>query len=337
MKSILDLAYPIYFEEVHLHSLKDYVFKHVSNHYIYVITDDVVFNLYGKVIKDVLPSIKDFVIVTSGELSKSMETYQKTIDALLEKGFKKGDVILAFGGGVVGDLAGFVASTLFRGVPLIQVPTTLLAQVDSSVGSKVGINTSYGKNLIGAYKEPSFVYIYFEFLKTLEEREFNNGLAEVIKAGFIKDVSIVSDLEGDEDITSIIYKAIQVKVGVVLNDPFEESERKILNFGHTLGHAIETDFDFETIKHGEAISHGMMYALKLGVKLGLTEVSQLERMQKLLIKYHLLDQKIKPFNDYVKHTLFDKKRQGLGIDFIFISKSHQAIIHHIEFGDLYVD
>jgi 3-dehydroquinate synthase len=336
LKSILDLAYPIYIED-NLHRLNDYVFKHVEDRFIYVITDDIVYNLHGKKIKDVIPNIKDVVIITSGESSKSIETFQETIHALLEKGFKKGDVILAFGGGVVGDLAGFVAATLFRGVPLIQVPTTLLAQVDSSVGSKVGINTSHGKNLIGAFKEPVFVYIYPDFLHTLDKREFNNGLAEVIKAGFIRDMTIISDLEKDSSITSIIYKAIQVKVAVVLKDPFEKHERKILNFGHTLGHAIEKDFDYETIKHGEAISHGMIYALKLGVKLGMTDKSQLDSMHTLLSKYHLLDQAIKPYHHYIKHTLFDKKRQGSGIDFIFISKAHEAIIQTIDFGDLHVD
>jgi 3-dehydroquinate synthase len=337
LKSILDLTYPIYIEEHDIHSLKDYVFKHVPNQDIYVITDQKVFNIYGKMIKDILLNIKDFIVLSAGESSKSMETYQNTIHALLEKGFKKGDVILAFGGGVVGDLAGFVASTLFRGVPFIQVPTTLLAQVDSSIGSKVGINTMHGKNLIGAFKEPSFVYIYPYFLKTLDKREYHNGLAEVIKAGFIKDMSIISDLEKDMDISTIIYKALQVKVDVVLNDPYETHERKILNFGHTLGHAIEKDFNYQTIKHGEAISHGMIYALKLGVKLGFSDIAQLETMKKILLKYQLLDQKIKPYEHYIKHTLFDKKRLGSGIDFIFISKTHHAIIRHIGFGDLYVD
>ena len=337
MKSILDLSYPIYFEEHALDSLKDYVFKHMPNQEIYVITDQSVFDIYAKMMKEVLPMIKDFIVISAGESSKSMETYEETIHALLDKGFKKGDVILSFGGGVVGDLAGFVAATLFRGVPLIQVPTTLLAQVDSSIGSKVGINTMHGKNVIGSFKEPSFVYIYPYFLKTLDKREYHNGLAEVIKAGFIKDMSIISDLEKDRDIHTIIYKAIQVKVGVVLSDPYETHIRKILNFGHTIGHAIEKDFDYQTIKHGEAISHGMIYALKLGVKLGITDFTQLESMIKILSKYHLLDQKIKPYAHYIKHTLFDKKRAGSGIDFIFISKTHQALIHHISFGDLYVD
>jgi 3-dehydroquinate synthase len=250
---------------------------------------------------------------------------------------KKTDGIIGLGGGVVGDLSGFVAATIFRGVPYIAIPTTLLAQVDSSIGSKVGINTSLGKNLLGAFKDPLFVFIYPGFLKTLSTRELNNGLAEVIKAGFIQDATILSDLESNVDLNNVIYKAVKVKVAVVLNDPLERHERKTLNFGHTLGHAIEKGFLYEGIKHGEAISHGMIFALKLGIKLHITSNETLDYALTLLNKYHLLDIQIGSYETYLNDVIYDKKSDVKGIDFILITKPGNVLIKHIPYGELNVD
>lgn len=336
MKKIHDLSYPIYFEHT-LDVLKTYVFEHANNTNFYLITDENVSKLYTQQIQDTLPMIVGVVEVKAYESSKSLETYAFVTSELLSMGMKKNDGIIALGGGVVGDLSGFVASTLFRGVTYISIPTTLLAQVDSSVGSKVGINTLHGKNLIGAFKDPLFVFIYPKFLETLSQREFNNGLAEVIKAGLIKDPSILSDLKNNAPIETIIYKAVRVKVQVVLNDPFEKHERKILNFGHTLGHAIEKGFSYESIKHGEAISHGMVFAIQLGIRLGITPKEILEETLEILHTYHLLDVAINPVQAYVNDISFDKKSNQLGVDFIFLTGFGNTIIKHISFGDLYVD
>lgn len=335
MKSIHDLNYPIYFENSTLMSLRDYVFKHAPNKNMYVITDQHVFDLHFKELNNTLKTIKHCVIVLPGETSKSIEAYESVISELLEQGIKKDDLILAFGGGVVGDLAGFVASTLFRGIDLIQVPTSLLAQVDSSVGSKVGINSRHGKNLIGSFKEPIFVFIYTKYLDTLEKREFNNGVAEIIKAGLISDPSIIEDLIEDKPILDIIIKAILVKVSVVLKDPFESHERKILNFGHTLGHAIEKSFGYQDIKHGEAISHGMLFALKIGIQLGITPLHIMDKVKQLLHQFELLNVIIKPYDTYINDVKFDKKAHRQGIDMILLEDIGKVTIHTMEIRDLY--
>jgi 3-dehydroquinate synthase len=335
LKSIHDLTYPIYFEDTTLNSLNDYIFKHTQNKSIYVITDQEVYDLHRIELSATVPTIKGYVIIQVGEASKSLHTYEYVMSQLLEKGIKKDDVVLAFGGGVVGDLAGFVAATLFRGVDFIQVPTSLLAQVDSSVGSKVGINSIYGKNLIGSFKEPIFVYIYSKYLNTLNKREFNNGMAEIIKAGLIGDATLIRDLFEDKPILEVIQKAIVVKVNVVKKDPFESHERKILNFGHTLGHAIEKRFEYREIKHGEAISHGMIFALKLGIHLGITPVDILDKVEQLLNKFELLKVDILPYSTYIKDVKFDKKNHRHGIDMILLTDLGKGTIHTMDISELY--
>jgi 3-dehydroquinate synthase len=216
------------------------------------------------------------ITVPDGEEYKSLEEAGKVFDALIEGRFERTSPIVALGGGVIGDMAGFVAATYLRGVPFIQVPTTLLSQVDSSVGGKTGVNHPKGKNLIGAFYQPRAVFIDPEVLKTLDERELRAGLAEVIKYGVIWDSSFFAFLEENadkllapgEEIIKAIEKSCAIKAEVVGKDEREEGMRAILNFGHTFGHAIEALSGYGTFRHGEAVAIGMAMAAGLSAVLG---------------------------------------------------------------------
>ena len=218
----------------------------------------------------------DPIVVPAGESSKCLSEYDQLLQRIAQRGAKRQTKLIAVGGGVIGDLAGFAAATYMRGIPLIQVPTTLLAMVDSSVGGKVGIDTPQGKNLIGAFYPAEQVFVDIQWLKTLPEREWRSGMAEVLKYGFIMDTSMAEELgrtplrsPSDPRTGELIYKCIQHKKQVVEADEFETTGfRAILNFGHTVGHAIEKLTNYQTFTHGEAISIGMVIEAKIGEKLG---------------------------------------------------------------------
>ena len=239
-----------------------------------VITDGNVYEHYRETL-DKLPHVR---IVEPGERSKSLETYGSLLSWLAQTRTSRKTTICAFGGGVVGDLAGFVAATFMRGVPLYQIPTTLLSQVDSSVGGKVGIDLPEGKNLAGAFYPPSGVSIAVDMLRTLPIRQFANGMAEVWKYGFIMDSDLVALLATENLETShpkladVVHRCISLKAEVVQADEFETlGIRAILNFGHTVGHAVEYAAGYGSMLHGEAISIGMVVEARLGELLGITK------------------------------------------------------------------
>ena len=217
------------------------------------------------------------IVVPAGEASKNLRCYEDILNQLAAKGAKRKTNLVAIGGGVIGDLAGFVAATYMRGIPLTQVPTTLLAMVDSSVGGKVGVDTDHGKNLVGAFYPAREVFVDVEWLKTLPKRQWKCGMAEVIKYGFIMDSDLVNHLDSapllnteDSRVEETISRCIQHKKQVVEADEFETTGyRAILNFGHTVGHAIEKLTHYETYTHGEAIAIGMAVEAKIGEKLGI--------------------------------------------------------------------
>ena len=211
-------------------------------------------------------------VIPAGESEKNLHRFSDVIEWLAEQGVSRGSTIIAVGGGVIGDLVGYVASSYMRGIGFIQVPTTLLAQVDSSVGGKVGVDLPQGKNLVGAFHPPSAVYVAASFLKTLDERQIANGMAEVWKYGFIMDASFVSDLQAARlPIEEVVHRCIQHKKFVVENDEYERNGlRATLNYGHTVGHALEQVTDYSVYLHGEAISVGMVIEAKLGESLGIT-------------------------------------------------------------------
>ena len=225
--------------------------------------------------------------VPDSEAGKSFSTYQKVLDWLGAAGFTRNDLIVAIGGGAVTDLSGFVASSWLRGIDWIAVPTTLAAMVDAAVGGKTGINSEYGKNLIGAFYSPSSVLVDLNWLETLSDRDFAAGLAEVIKCGFIVDSQIIwllasrslTDVRKDRNLTlELIERAVSVKAKVVSGDFRESFDREILNYGHTLGHAIELQSKF-SLRHGECVAIGLVFAAYLAVQSGVLadEVAQLHK------------------------------------------------------------
>ncbi len=264
-----------------------------------VISDTNVSPLYAKSLSDSLAphAIVQLLTVPPGEPSKSVEQAAQLWNQTLEGGADRSTVIIAVGGGVVGDLAGFVAATFARGVPFIQVPTSLLAQVDSSVGGKVGINLAGAKNIIGAFWQPKYVLIDVDVLSTLPEREFSAGMAEVIKYGVIADADFFGFLEQhleqirakDPTIMSeVIARCCEIKAEVVEADECETSGRRAtLNYGHTFGHALESIAGYGQYLHGEAIAIGMMCAARLAEKLGRIDSEFVDRQQRLLEAFQL--------------------------------------------------
>ena len=226
----------------------------------------------------------------AGEAHKTRETKEKLEDQLLQAGYGRDTAILALGGGVVGDVAGYVAATYMRGVPVIQIPTTTLSMADSSIGGKTGVDTPYGKNLIGAFHHPVEVYMDMEVLRTLDERNYKAGMAELVKHGFIQDLEILDFVEAHKEeiqqrnplvLESLFEKNCQVKNDVVSKDDQEKGLRQILNYGHTMGHAVELLSGFDRI-HGECVSIGIVFAAQLACMKGLCSAEWVSRQQSIL-------------------------------------------------------
>ncbi|WP_035357334.1 3-dehydroquinate synthase [Acholeplasma granularum] len=294
---------------------------------IFIITDDNVFKLYKDfMIKKLSSFTLHFISIEPFESSKSLKTYERVINQLLDKKIRKNNLIIALGGGVVGDLAGFVAATLFRGVDFIQIPTTLLAMVDSSIGGKTGIDLNQGKNLIGAFKNPVKVFIDPIFLSTLPKVEYKNGLAETLKAGLIGNPKLYEYLKVNDKLTiNEIIMAIEVKADIVKKDPFEKNERMFLNFGHTFGHAIERHYDY-AIKHGVAISYGMLFSLELGIKSKVTNPLLFDEVKKILLRLELIKEPILDKEQFIGYIQYDKKNYSDGLRFVYLKDVGKPII-----------
>jgi 3-dehydroquinate synthase len=286
-------SYDILIKSGALAGLPSIIRKRWPRRLVFVVTDTNVSRLYAKKLQQGFDDIgvdNAFLEVPPGEESKSIDIYYALVGALLESGIKRGSLIIALGGGVVGDLAGFAAATVMRGVDFVQVPTSLLAQVDSSVGGKVGIDHEAGKNLIGAFHQPSFVLIDPDVLRTLPEVEFRNGLAEVVKIAAALDAGFFGLLEEASHritranaglLTRVIHHAISLKAAVVENDERESGLRKSLNLGHTIGHALEATSDF-SIRHGEAVAMGLVAEAQLAVTAGFLATDDYLRLVRLL-------------------------------------------------------
>ncbi len=265
-----------------------------------VVTQEKIFNLHGKALVDGLDAQKiSYTVATipDGETSKNLQEAEKLFTRAIEFGLDRKSVVIAFGGGVVGDLAGFVAATFLRGINLIQIPTTLLAQVDSSVGGKTAVNHALGKNLIGAFHQPRAVFIDLNCLATLPEREIKSGLGEVVKYGVISDEKFFAYLEANADkilqrdvetLSHIVKRSCELKAEVVGKDERESGLRRILNFGHTLAHAIEEQTHYKKFRHGEAVAIGMIGAASISRELGKTTSANVERLKNLLRRFDML-------------------------------------------------
>lgn len=308
-----------------LKQLTNYLKEHFSNHSIFVISDGNVYSIYSNTIHrefKPLAGFRGIIDFPAGEQNKTRITKEKLEDRLLQEKAGRDTMVIAFGGGVTGDLAGFVAATYYRGVPLIHVPTSLIALVDSSIGGKVGINHHQGKNLVGAFYQPRAVFADIDFLKTLPDEELLNGMAEVIKYAVTLDSGLweLIEIESDkilsrdpETLLRMIRTCIQLKMSVAEKDVNDSGYRSTLNFGHTVGHAIEKLSDFK-IKHGAAISYGMKIAAKLSQELVGFPGSLVSRLERTLRLYHLDSTSFGHFtaSQIWEATLNDKKtRQQL--------------------------
>lgn len=262
------------------------------------------------------------LVLPPGEGTKSLRHFGECLEWLAREGVQRGDRIAAIGGGVIGDLAGFAASAYLRGIGFIQVPTTLLAMVDSSVGGKVGIDLDAGKNLAGAFHPPSEVLIAEDALETLPVRQLRNGMAEVWKYVFIADPALAHTIEAGPIGEAAIRRCIEIKKEIVEDDEFETTGRRAtLNFGHTLGHALETLTGYEALLHGEAISIGMVWEAALGEKLGVTRTGTKEAVEEKLrsagLPTHFPDADADRLIELMGH---DKKRKGSGFAFSLLTE-----------------
>ena len=303
-----------------------------------IISDDgVPIKIIKKVTAVCKPSTKVFkIILKQGEKAKSVQNFQKILNFLADNNFDRTDLILAVGGGVVGDISGYVASSYLRGIQFIQIPTTLLAQVDSSVGGKTAINISAGKNLVGAFYNPKGVIIDTAVLNTLPKREFKAGLAEVIKYALIQNKSLFSLLEtysqkiltmDHQIIEEIIFASIQTKAKIVTKDEKENGIRAILNFGHTFGHAIEAHSKYKKILHGEAVAKGMKVASRISYLENLISKKEYEEVITLLQMFEF-DLSINQYKyEELKPYIYrDKKIKADKLNLVLLNKVSNAIV-----------
>ncbi len=284
-------SYPIYIGQDLLRDAKLFR-RHIASAQVMVVSNETVAPLYMQTLLDSLQGLQvEQVVLPDGEKYKTLEILNRIFDQLLEKRFDRGCTLIALGGGVIGDMTGFAAACYQRGVNFIQVPTTLLSQVDSSVGGKTGVNHPLGKNMIGAFYQPQAVIIDIDTLKTLPPRELSAGLAEVIKHGIIKDAEYFSWLESHmQDLRDLDPEALAhavkgscvIKSRVVSADEREAGQRALLNFGHTFGHAIETGMGYGNWLHGEAVGVGMCMAARMSRRLGWLSAEEETRITELI-------------------------------------------------------
>ncbi len=305
-----------------------------------IVTDEHVASYYLDKLLAQLPN-SDHIVLPAGERSKSLDSASTIYAHLSASNFSRSDVLIALGGGVIGDLTGFVAATYLRGIPFVQIPTSLLAQVDSSIGGKVAVDITAGKNLVGAFYQPAAVYIDPEVLRTLEARFFYDGLAEVIKYACIKDADLfelLSGLHTREEIqkvaTTIILACLQIKKEYVEQDEFDTGVRMFLNFGHTIGHALEKHYGFERYTHGEAVAIGMQHLTNATEKMGLTQAGTAAQLRNLLEQYCLPTNILCKDEEFMESLLsaiaVDKKNLHKKLNLVVLEQIGASFIHRIE-------
>lgn len=337
-------SYSLYIENGLLDRVLPYISSVFKGKKIMIVSDDNVFPLYGNKIKEQLQEKYECYehVMAHGEQSKNMDMVKEVYTSLIEANLTRTDLVIALGGGVVGDLSGFVAATYLRGIPFIQIPTTLLAQVDSSVGGKVAVDLPQGKNLVGNFYHPKCVLIDPSVLSTLTDRFFRDGMGEVIKYGCIQSASLFYKLKAIEtkealfeQLEEIIYECVDCKREVVEEDERDTGRRMILNFGHTLAHAVEQYYGYGRESHGEAVAIGMYQIMKLAEDKGIIEevcgsdasTGMAEEIKQILIKYQL------PYDCDVDRSLLlqaigkDKKNLSGSLNVILLSHIGEALIY----------
>jgi len=320
-------SYPIYIDSG-LFDNSDLLSSHIRNKRICIVTNTIVAPLYLAKIKEKLTGFDlDEIILPDGEAEKNLANFERIMSHLLANEHGRDTTLIALGGGVIGDITGFAAASYQRGIDFVQIPTTVLSQVDSSVGGKTAVNHPLGKNMIGAFYQPKAVIIDIDSLSTLPVREFNAGMAEVIKYGILGDYDFFVWLErnitaikaGDKDtLSQMIEKCCQCKADIVASDETEAGVRALLNLGHTFGHAIEAEQGYGVWLHGEAVATGMVLAAKLAIAMNLLEASDLCRIESLIKAFDLplTAPESMGFDDFVRHMRRDKKNIGGKLRFI---------------------
>ncbi|MBU1666853.1 3-dehydroquinate synthase [bacterium] len=317
---------PIHLENqtpVHYDVVIDTLPQLVFNRKVAIVTNTTVAPLHLETLKSRIECNELYVItVPDGEAYKTLETVENILDELFSHKLDRKSLLIALGGGVIGDMTGFTASLYQRGIGFVQVPTTLLSQVDASVGGKTGVNNKYGKNLIGAFYQPEAVYIDTAFLKTLPKREFSAGVAEIIKMAVMFDKAyfdflVTADLKDNERLEKIIQRSVELKAEVVNLDEKESGIRAVLNYGHTFGHVIENETNYTAYLHGEAVAIGIIMANRLAVELGLMREDESNQVKTLLEKHDLpTDYHIKDVEAFYDKFFLDKKSANNKIKFI---------------------
>ncbi len=331
-----DRSYPIYVGESLLGNPELFA-RHIRGKQVLVVTNETVGPIYLETVKESLSEFQvDVVLLPDGEKFKTLETLNLVFDALLGNGHNRSTTIIALGGGVVGDMAGFAAASYQRGVDFIQVPTTLLSQVDSSLGGKTAVNHPLGKNMIGAFYQPNAVIIDVNSLKTLPSRELSAGLAEVIKHGALGDldyfdwietnIEAIRDLDADAAV-SMVKRSCEIKAEIVAQDERESGVRALLNLGHTFGHAIESGLGYGEWLHGEAVGAGMVMAADLSCRLGMLWKPDGLRLKALIEASGLpIEPPEKLSNGMLELMSRDKKATDSGLRFVLLKQLGKACL-----------
>ena len=320
--------------------------KLLNGERVLIVTDEIVGKLYaGKIIKSLEKEniIVSICILKNGEANKNIEGISNIYSNLALNELSRKDMIIALGGGVVGDMSGYAAATWMRGIDFIQIPTTLLACVDSSVGGKTGINIREGKNLVGAFHSPKLVIIDSETLVSLPEREFKAGMSEIVKHALLFDEKLLETIENfynDKndnkklDMDFVLQRNCELKSHIVQIDYKEKKERMFLNFGHTIGHSVENVAGYGVLLHGEAVAIGMIFAIEYGIKLGITKNKYILERAKNILSNIGLPINI-PENINLKEAIkLDKKRSSEKINFVFLEDIGKPIVEKVDINDI---
>ncbi|MDD6355491.1 MAG: 3-dehydroquinate synthase [Oscillospiraceae bacterium] len=333
-------GYDIFIEKGLLSSCGEYIKNVTDAKKVCVISDTNVFPIYGD---KVCQSIEEqgFEVLTyvfeAGEASKTTATVISMVEFLAQNELTRGDIVVALGGGVCGDMAGFAAAIYLRGIDFVQIPTSLLAQVDSSVGGKTAVDLPQGKNLCGSFHQPVLVIIDPDTLDTLTPHFFSDGMAEAIKTGCIKSAPLFDRIEKEDAkdfIEDMIFDCVSIKAGVVERDEKEHGERALLNFGHTAGHSIEKLHNFSTISHGEAVGIGMVMITAAGEANGITAAGTSDRIAAVLKKYGLLTKDENSLSDIIENMNADKKRTSDSINFTLLHSIGDSFNQKIKYEEI---
>jgi 3-dehydroquinate synthase len=337
--------YPVIIESGLFCAIGSTLGEHFSGKKIALITDENIQKTYGDFLKKQLDASHcqwDIISIPAGDTSKSFDSLATIYKRLIDLQISRDDVIVALGGGVVGDIAGFAAATFLRGVELVQIPTTLIGQVDSSIGGKNAVNLPEGRNMVGTFYQPSYVYIDPDFVKTLSDYHMADGMAEIIKYACVADADLFSDLIRMSNyrdanlIESIIYRCCLIKKQMIEQDEKDQGIRMLTNFGHTIGHAIENLYDFRTYGHGQAVAIGMQTITEHSEAMGLSGINTSAMLKEILMEYGLpagLPQDIDK-ERLAEAAMKDKKRRGDKINLVLIEKIGKGYIYPIEKADI---